>query len=191
MTPPDQACLGLSLLRDLLDGMVPALMEEHHTPGVSLALFDKPGHTLVRSYGVADASTGQPVTPDTIFEAASLSKPLFALLVLELAAQGVLDLDRPLADYVAEPFADDPQIGAITARHVLCHRTGLPNWTKDGEAVKVHATLGTEFAYSGLGYVYLLRAVERLTRHDLQQPAGSCVPNGGPFRPAADQQPAV
>jgi CubicO group peptidase (beta-lactamase class C family) len=144
-------------------------MEQHHTPGVSLAVFDKAGRTLLRCYGVADASSGRPVTPDTIFEAASLSKPPFALMILELAGQGVVDLDRPLGAYLSEPFADDPQIGAITARHVLCHRTGLPNWTKDGEPVKVHATPGTEFGYSGLGYVYLQRAVEQVTGQDFQQ----------------------
>jgi len=56
---------------------------------------------VARSFGVRNTGTGAPVADDTIFEAASLTKPFFAYYVMKLAGQKVLSLDRPLAEYLA------------------------------------------------------------------------------------------
>lgn len=63
---------------DRLDEVVVDLMEEHGVPGVSLAVIDDFAVAYVRSYG--DAEPGRPVTPDTLFQAASLSKPVVGLV---------------------------------------------------------------------------------------------------------------
>jgi len=126
LIPSDHGCVGIRLLLDLLDDVIPPLMERHHTPGVSVAVFDRAEGTHVRCYGAADASSGRPVAPDTIFEAASLSKPPFALSILELARSGVLDLDRPVAEYLPEPLCEDSLSRAITkrSRSTLCRVRG-------------------------------------------------------------------
>ena len=139
-------------------------------PGIGVALLAGPEVVWAAAVGVADAATGAPLTPASVFEGASLSKPVFAGAVLRLWEAGVLDLDRPLSDYLPAPYLpDEPRLPLITARLVLAHRTGLPNWRGRGRPLALGAPPGARFGYSGEGYVYLQRAVEQLAGAPLQE----------------------
>lgn len=154
--------LSQSALPARLDQRVPELMAAAHVPGMSLVVIQDGEIAWHGNFGVADAATGARVNDDTVFEAASLSKPVFAYAVLKLAARGVIDLDAPLEKYLRYPDVDDPRASTITARMVLGHTTGFPNW-RSGKTVPVHFTPGERFSYSGEGYVYLQKVVEAIT----------------------------
>ena len=78
--------------------------------------------------GAAGSGRG-PIDEDSVFFAASLTKPVFATAVMSLVDAGALELDRPLREYVPEPYCDDARAASITARMVLSHTTGFPNWS--------------------------------------------------------------
>ncbi len=120
-----------------------------------------------KSFGVKEGDA--PVTNDTTFEAASLSKVVFAYAVLKLADQGKIDLDAPLQDYLDASYIEgDPRVNAITARLVLTHRTGFPNW-RPKQRLTIHFEPGDHFSYSGEGFVFLGKAVERITGQSLNE----------------------
>lgn len=157
-----------------ISDITPELMEKHQVPGVSIALVadGRVQRTLV--YGVASVKSGAPVKTNTLFEAASMSKPLFAYAALKLVEQGKLELDRPLVEYLPRPYlTNQPAHRKITARMVLTHRSGLPNWRKDGWRSKNPLQLkfepGSKFGYSGEGFLYLQRVVERITEQPLDR----------------------
>jgi CubicO group peptidase (beta-lactamase class C family) len=116
-----------------------------------------------RGFGDAVEEAAQPVSEETVFEAASLGKPVFAFAMLRLVDAGVLDLDRPLYDYLPIPDADNPRMRRVTARHVLSHTAGLPNWRQQPSPLEPSSDPGTGFSYSGEGYFYLQRVAEKLT----------------------------
>jgi len=148
-------------LRATLERRVPELMRAGDVPGLSIAVIRDGWVFWGETLGVADPATGAPARTDTVFQAASLSKPVFAYLVLRLADRGVLGLDVPLVTYLPyERFADD-RASRITARMVLSHTTGLPNW--GGEKLKLAFAPGERFSYSGEGFFYLQKVVEKLT----------------------------
>lgn len=92
-----------------------------------------------------------------------MSKPVFAYAVLKLVDQGKLGLDVPLTKYLPRRYLEgDARLDAITARIVLSHRTGFPNWRGDGNALKILFPPGERFSYSGEGIVYLQRVVEQI-----------------------------
>lgn len=140
---------------------VPELMQSAQVPGMTIAVVHG-DDVRVQTFGVVNAKTGERVTDKTVFEAASLSKTVFAYAVMKLVEEGRLDLDTPLSQYVHEPFVDDPRVDKITARIVLSHRTGFPNWRRD-QPLRILFEPGTRFSYSGEGYVYLQRAIEAIT----------------------------
>jgi CubicO group peptidase (beta-lactamase class C family) len=147
-----------------LEKQVPELLKDGTVPGLSMALIRDGKTYWLHSFGVRDAKTGQPVAEDTIFEAASLSKPVFAYGVLKLVDQGKLNLDSPLSQYLPKPYIEgDARLDQITARIILSHRTGFPNWRPDGKPLAIHFTPGERFSYSGEGIVYLQKAVEQIT----------------------------
>lgn len=141
---------------------VPTLLEQHAVPGLSIAFVRGDSVQWSAGFGTTRTGAGIPVTAQTVFEAASLSKPVFALLVLRLVEEGVLDLNTPLHQYRSLPEGSDPRLRDVTARHVLAHMTGLPNWVR-GDTLRLDHAPGTEWQYSGEGYVYLQHTVEHLT----------------------------
>lgn len=149
-----------------LEGLIPGLMAEHHIPGVSIVIIRDAKVHWRRCFGVADVVSQAPVDHDTVFEAASVSKTVFAYAVLKLCERGVLGLDTPLTRYAAKPFLEgDPRLELITARHVLSHTTGFQDWRSGDEPLKIHSAPGEKFTYSGEGYFYLQSVVTQLTGH--------------------------
>jgi CubicO group peptidase (beta-lactamase class C family) len=163
-----------TLLRD-----VPRLLELGVVPGLALAVVDG-GEVVTRGFGLAAAEgaggaggttgasrggpgSGQRVGDDTIFEAASLGKPVFAYGVLRLADRGVIRLDRPLYDYLPLPEAGDARMRRVTARHVLSQTTGLGNWRQEPGPLVPAEEPGKRFSYSGEAYFYLQRVLEKVT----------------------------
>jgi CubicO group peptidase (beta-lactamase class C family) len=155
-----------------LEGMTPKLIGELKVPGVSVCVIKDRELAWSKGFGVRDACRRGDVDSATMFEACSMGKPVFAYLVLKLVEKGDLDLDRPLCEYLPERFAgegDDAKL--ITARMILCHTSGMPNWRKGGEErggpLPVYFKPGTKFSYSGEGIYYLQRVVEHITREPL------------------------
>jgi CubicO group peptidase (beta-lactamase class C family) len=171
-----------------------------------LAAFDVPGiamATLKRCEvdegpvvaGRASLEPPAAVVPTTVFEAASLSKPVFAWLVMRLADERIIDLDRPMAETFSYPrIPDKAAYAKLTPRMVLSHRTGLPNWVD--EATDFHrrvapipftAPPGTAYSYSGEAFQLLQAFVEERTGSTLQAlfqaRLGRWMPNSTFIRP--------
>ncbi len=157
-----------------LRAFVPSLMAEARIPGLQVALVRDGRVAWLGSFGVRNTGTGVPVTDDTIFEAASLTKPFFAYYVMKLAGQKVLSLDRPLAEYLPpektaailghaldEPGFRRDWFEKVTARHVLSHSSGFPHG-ESGKPFPLAFEPGTTWKYSADGYFYLQRVVEHL-----------------------------
>jgi CubicO group peptidase (beta-lactamase class C family) len=149
-----------------LEQRIPELLTEFRVPGLSIAIISDARISWRRGFGVEDAKTGTPVGNATIFEAQSMSKPVFAYRVMKLCEQGIIDLDRPLTTYTTEKLLEgDALLDLITARRVLCHTTGLPNWRTANTPLRIDFTPGEKWSYSGEGYNYLQSIVTRRAGH--------------------------
>ncbi|HEY6251427.1 MAG TPA: serine hydrolase [Candidatus Angelobacter sp.] len=167
--------LTVKEVTDRVQTTVPAIMREAGVPGLSMALIRDRKVVWRHGFGVKNAKTKDPVDDATVFEAASLSKPVFAYAVLKLVESGKLDLDAPLTKYLPDPYVpDEPRLNLITARRVLTHSTGFPNW-RGGQPLKINFTPGERFSYSGEGFVYLQKAVEHVTGKPLNELARELV----------------
>ncbi len=161
-----------SALIEKIEKLTLPLMKELKVPGVSISVIKNHEIAWSGSFGVTDAARPAPVDGRTVFEACSMSKPVFTFLALHLVEQGKLDLDKPLNGYLPEEFVNaDDYAKLITARMVLTHTSGMPNWRKGGEErdgpLPVYFKPGTRFSYSGEGIYYLQRVVERIAREPL------------------------
>lgn len=157
-----------------LTDQVPVLMRERHVPGVSIAILQQGEVAWARGFGVRDARTGEAVTTETVFEAASMSKPVLALVAMQLVQEGRLDLDRPLVDYLGHDYLQgEPEHRRITARMALSHRTGLPNWrpgyAEMGGPLALELPPGSQYTYSGEGFLFLQRAIESIAGEPLDR----------------------
>jgi CubicO group peptidase (beta-lactamase class C family) len=149
---------------------LPGWMRQAEIPGVSIAVLRHGKTAWIGSYGIANKATERPVTEKTVFNAASLSKTVFAYTVLRLVDQGKLDLDTPLTQYLSDRPSHDPRLDRVTARIVLSHRTGFPNWRNDAkDELKIYFDPGSRFSYSGEGMVFLQHVVEAVTGKPLNQ----------------------
>ncbi|HVI73118.1 MAG TPA: serine hydrolase domain-containing protein, partial [Pyrinomonadaceae bacterium] len=154
-----------------LEQTIPHLMTEADIPGLSIAVIQDSKVIWTRGFGVTNAETKARVNDNTVFEAASLTKPVFAYAVLKLVDNGKLDLDTPLVKYLPGRYdvGDDPRLDQMTARHVLSHTTGFPNWRQRGDKIlKMYFSPGNRFSYSGEGFVYLSKVVEQITGESQQ-----------------------
>jgi CubicO group peptidase (beta-lactamase class C family) len=151
-----------------LEREIPRLLDVSGIPGLSMAVVQNGRVVWAGAFGTLNDSAKTPLNTGTVFEAASLSKPVFAYLVLRLADRGEFDLDRPLYEMVEYPrLAHDERYKRITARIVLSHGTGMPNW--GGEKLTLRFDPGTDYGYSGEGFVFLQKTLERVTGRSLDE----------------------
>jgi CubicO group peptidase (beta-lactamase class C family) len=139
------------------------IMNDAGIPGMQLAYIKNGRLSELYNLGVRSNDTRATVDSATIFDAASLSKCVFAYGVLKLAEAGKLDLDKPLHHYLDyEDLKHDTRYQKITARQTLSHTSGLPNW-RNGPKLNFQYDPGQRYRYSGEGFVLLSKVVEKIT----------------------------
>ncbi|MCG2614052.1 serine hydrolase [Terrimonas sp. NA20] len=156
---------------DSLELHLPAWMNAADIPGLQAVLIQKGKVEWIKGFGLANAETKVPVDENTLFEAASLSKVMTAYGALKLVDQGKLNLDKPLNAYLGNNYeiGNDPRIRLITARRVLSHSAGFPNWRAPNAAtLPIEFNPGERFSYSGEGFVYLSKVMEKLSGKDFE-----------------------
>jgi CubicO group peptidase (beta-lactamase class C family) len=154
-----------------LESTIPEYMREEDIPGVSIALIREGQIVWTEGFGVANAITRQPVTPETVFEVASNSKVATAYIALRLVDQGKLSLDAPLNAYLPEPWLPPSEYrDTITLRHVLSHSSGLGKIGRESLFAP-----GRGHYYSPSGFHYLQAVIEQVTGQSLEDIAQEMV----------------
>ena len=158
------------------------LIDSAHVTGMVVVVFNNNNPVYEKAFGYKNAETKEPLQFNTEFYGASLSKSIFAVLVMKLVEEGVLDLDKPLQEYLQKPVYDYPPVTPrawhedysslkndslyqkITARMCLDHTTGFPNWRfyAPDEKLRVLTEPGSRYSYSGEGMVYLQVVLEKM-----------------------------
>lgn len=134
-------------------------------PGVSLAIIEDDRVVYTNSYGYKNNIEKNKVDQSTLFETCSLSKIYLVFVVYKLVDQGLLNLDKPLYEYLPnERLEHDPRYKLITPRMVVSHTSGLENWEWFNQRglLEIIKSPGTEFTYSGEGFHYLADVVQQL-----------------------------
>ena len=177
---------GTTIDTTALTARIDTLTRAASVHGITVTVFNGAEKVYSRAFGVANLPTGRPLRTDTEIYGASLSKAVFSVLVMKLVEQGMLDLDKPLQDYVTEPLWDnrgtswhedltdlrsDPRYRRITARMSMSHTTGLPGWRwyEPDQKLRIHFEPGERFSYSGEGMTLLQIVIERITGKPLEQ----------------------
>ncbi|MEL7251657.1 MAG: serine hydrolase domain-containing protein [Bacteroidota bacterium] len=147
-----------------LDAYLKNTIETLEIPGLSIAILNDSEMVYHQVFGVQQAGGTEPINQQSIFEGASLSKPIFAYFAMKMVDQGLLDLDKPLHDYLPHPAiveASQEAYKRITPRMVLSHSTGFPNFS-EGQPIELAFEPGTDFSYSGEAYQYLAAIIGQL-----------------------------
>lgn len=168
-----------------LDNFIQNQIDSLKVAGLSVAIIRDNKIVYNNAFGFKSLTTKEKCTPETLFEACSLSKPVFAYFVMLQVKKGIIDLDKPLYEYLPnDDLADDGRYKTITARMALCHASGLPNWRENTNGqLKILFQPGAEFGYSGEGYQYLKdvlshllkvddRGLDKLIQNDVVAPLG-------------------
>lgn len=170
---------GGSISTSELDAFIEQTMEKANVAGLSVAILNDSQLVYQKAFGYMDRPDGRRNDEQTIFHGASFSKPVFAYLVMLLAEDKVIDLDKPLYEYMDKPFYEYPAYAdlqgderskQITARMVLSHSTGLPNLRmfELGGRLRFLFQPGERHSYSGEGYLLLQMVIENITGKDLE-----------------------
>ena len=153
---------------------LPLWMQHNNVPTVGIAVIENGAVKDLQVFG--ELRKGIPAPLNTIFEMASLTKPVVAMLTLMLVDDGRWNLDEPLSKYWIDPdLIDDPRHQQLTTRIVLSHQTGFPNWRRYNPTNKLTFEFdpGTKHQYSGEGFEYLKHALEHRFEKPLEQIAQS------------------
>ncbi len=169
-----------------IDTEVGHLMTRTRSKGMAVAVVDHGKVAYVQSYGIRNAK-GDPLTTDTVMYGASLTKTVFAYMVIQLVDEGKLKLDTPIEAYLDKPLpsygpdpvfpdrhgpykdlANDPRWRKITPRMCLNHSTGFSNFwfIEPDQKLHIHFDPGTRFSYSGEGYSLLQFVIEHGRKTD-------------------------
>jgi CubicO group peptidase (beta-lactamase class C family) len=163
-----------------IDKTVLRLMRAAEVPGAGIAIFNHGEVACSRAYGFRDTAKKLPLTEDSVMAAASFTKVAFAYLVMLLVDDGALDLNKPVQTYLPKPLpeypayrdlAGDPRYRKITAKTLLSHTSGFPNfrWINDDQKLNINFEPGSRYAYSGEGMLLLQHVVETITKKPLRE----------------------
>jgi CubicO group peptidase (beta-lactamase class C family) len=170
-----------------LDNKVQHLMKAGNVQGIAISVFNKNKPVYKKVFGYKRFDTKEPLQTNTNFYGASLSKAVFAVLVMKMVEEKVIELDKPLESYLTQPvFAygkgtswnqdytdlkEDSLYKKITARMCLDHTSGFPNWRwfEPDQKLRVDFEPGSGYSYSGEGLCYLQFVLEKLTGKLLEQ----------------------
>ena len=159
---------GVTFPKAHFDDYFVHLMDSLNMPGLSVAIINEAQIVYHEVFGVKIQGTDKPVNKTTFFEAASLSKPLFAFFVMKQVDKGLPDLDQPLYQYLPYPDIEyDERYKNITARMILSHTSGFPNWRAD--SLRIDFEPGMRYQYSGEGYRYLANVVAQINHLPIEQ----------------------
>lgn len=158
-----------------LDTNVPGLLSRYKVPAAAIAYIADGQVLSTHVYG--ERRRGKPARLDTLFNIASLSKPITAEVLLRLASSKRIDLDAPMHPTWLDPdIRGDKRAELLTPRMALLHRTGLPNWrAHTGNVLSFVVEPGSTFRYSGEGYTYAARYAERRTDTPFEELADALV----------------
>ena len=163
-----------------IDATVTRLMTAAEVTGVDIAILNNGKVAFMRSYGFRDKEKNLPLTPDSVMTTASLTKSTFAFMVMQLVQEKIIDLDKPVYEYLPKPLpeyaeyrdlAGDLRYKKITARMLLSHTAGFPNlrYFTDDHKLNINFEPGARFAYSGEGILLLQLVVETVTGKPLEE----------------------
>lgn len=146
------------------------LLKDNHIPTLGLGVIEDGKLTQIKVYGTLNGKTS--ASYNSLFNVASLTKPVTAMTVLRLVSLGKWNLDEPLYKYWTDPdIANDPRNKKLTTRLILSHQTGFPNWRWMNKDNKLNFEFdpGTKYQYSGEGFEYLRKAIENKFHKSLEQ----------------------
>lgn len=163
-----------------IDSTVNQLIQAAHVTGAGVALFHDGKVVYLKTYGMRDSERDLSLTPDSVMAGASLTKAVFATVVMRLVERGMLDLDKPIDQYLGQPLGnfaayadlkDDPRTARLTLRILLDHTSGFANfrWLEKDRKLRFHYDPGTRFGYSGEGMDLAQFVVEKVTGKSLPQ----------------------
>ena len=183
---------GSQISNSELTNKIQTLVDTAKVAGLSVAIFNDNTIRYQESFGFANLEKRDALTNNMVFYGASLSKSVFGYLVSQLISEGLIDLDRPLQEYLDQPLPDiafekewrgfknlkgEKRYEKITGRMCLSHTTGFPNWrwiSKEGVFIpegKIRFLIdpGTRYNYSGEGIHLLQFVVERIIGKGLEE----------------------
>tara|TARA_B110000902_G_C14223497_1_gene556085 strand:+ start:117 stop:1601 length:1485 start_codon:yes stop_codon:yes gene_type:complete len=141
-------------------------LKENKIPVLGLGLINQGKLQEIKVIG--DLNKNEKAPYNTIFNVASLTKPVTALVTLKLVSLDKWDLDEPICKYWTDPdIKKNSNTKLLTTRHILSHQTGFPNW-REGK-LKFEFQPGTKYQYSGEGFEYLRKALEKKFKKSLNQ----------------------
>jgi CubicO group peptidase (beta-lactamase class C family) len=163
------------------DDEIQKWLDQNNVPALGIGIIRDGELRQIRVFGHLKKSVAAPY--NTIFNVASLTKPIVAVLTLKLVTMNRWALDEPLYKYWIDPdLKDDLRYRKLTTRHVLSHQTGFANWRWMNKSGKLAFEFdpGTRYQYSGEGFEYLRRALEKKFGKPLEELAASMI-----FKPLA------
>lgn len=151
-------------------------LTQNNVPTLGIGVINNGKLQEIKVFGELKKGIAAPY--NTIWNVASLTKPVTAIVALKLVSAGKWDLDEPLYKYWTDPdIANDPNTKLLTTRIILSHQTGFPNWRFMNESGKLDFKFkpGTKYQYSGEGLEYLRRALEKKFHKTLDQLANELI----------------
>lgn len=146
-----------------IDAELTELLALANVPSLSIAQVNGDKITT-KAIGLLKVGEAEHPNADTVYAAASLTKAVFTYTFLSFVQDGLLSLDKPVREYLPLPNPDDPRGASITAKHLLSHSSGWRNW-RNNNATLLTADFepGSRWSYSGEGFFFLQRVLEKLT----------------------------
>ena len=148
---------------------LPDWLKQNNVPAAGVGIIENGKLKYAKVFGELRRGGPTSLAPaNTIFQVASLTKPVVIILTLKLVSSGKWNLDEPLANYWVDPdVQNDPRHKQLTTRQVLTHQTGFPNWRTN--KLEFMTDPGAKVSYSGEGFEYLRRALEKKFNEPLER----------------------